>query len=77
MTKRVATAVLWFMAGWTFGSMGVFFLGLPSGAEVVLSVGLAILVWDPTGRLWTSSSGGRRVYAPTAEPGAPSQLATE
>jgi hypothetical protein len=68
MSKRNLAAFLWFLMGWTLGSMLGFFLDLPSGLNLVLAVLVAAAVWfDPTGRLWargqndpTSQATGRR-----------------
>jgi hypothetical protein len=75
MSKRIATAFVWSLVGWTFGSMGVFFLSLPGGSEIILSLGLAVLAWDPTGRLWGSGHG--RQPSPVAEIQGSSRLAAE
>lgn len=74
MSKRIAAAVVWSLVGWTFGSMGSFFLGLPAGSDLVLALVLAVVAWEPTGHLWSASSRPRRhAYVPDAS----SQLATE
>jgi hypothetical protein len=53
MSKRNVATFLWFIAGWTVGALATFFLGLPSGLNVVLAVTAAAVVWwDPTHRLW-------------------------
>ena len=74
MSKRIAAVVVWSLVGWTFGSMGSFFLGLPGGSDLVLTIVLAVAAWDPTGHLWSASSAPRRqTYVPDAS----SHLATE
>jgi len=62
MLTRAITTLLWFLGGWTLGSLLSFFLGLPSGLDLVLSLALAVMVWwDPTERLWAYEQQGRSV----------------
>jgi len=59
MNKRILATVLWFMVGWTGGSMASFFLGLPDGLNVALAVLIGSVVWfDPAHLLWPQ---GRRI----------------
>jgi hypothetical protein len=77
MYKHIVATGLWFLVGWTAGSMATFFLDVPAGLNAVGALTFAAFVWfDPGGRLWTSSSKGpRRVDAKAAAPAA--FLATE
>jgi hypothetical protein len=53
MNKRLVATVLWFNVGWVAGSMASFFLGLPSGLDITLSLAFATVIWwDPAHLLW-------------------------
>jgi hypothetical protein len=53
MNKRVVATILWFNVGWVVGSMSSFFLGLPGGLDLAMSVAFAAFIWwDPAHRLW-------------------------
>jgi hypothetical protein len=59
MNRRLLATVLWFLVGWTAGSMATYFLGLPEGINVVLATLIAAVVWaDPAHLFWPQ---GRRV----------------
>jgi len=59
MNKRILGTSLWFLVGWTVGSMLTFFAGLPTGLDVTLATLTAAIVFiDPGHRLWPQ---GRRV----------------
>jgi hypothetical protein len=56
MSKRNLATILWFLSGWTFGSMLTLVFGLPGGLDVVFSVLAGGLIWaDPAGLLWRRS----------------------
>lgn len=62
MNVRNLATVLWFMAGWSGAGLVVGLLGLPSPLAIAGGVATAALVrWDPSGRLWKTGSGARRV----------------
>lgn len=62
MNKRNLAGILWFLAGWQGGGLFVGIFGLPWALAFVPGVVLAALVlWDPTGRLWSRSKTQRRV----------------
>lgn len=74
MSRRSLATILWFLSGWTFGSMLTFTFGLPGGLDLVFSVLAGGLIWaDPTGLLWRRSQMLRR----PAEIVPASTLATE
>ena len=55
MKKRLASALLWFYAGWTFGSFAAFVFG---GSElvgpVVGAAAAAIIAGDPRHLIWVN-----------------------
>jgi hypothetical protein len=67
--KRIVGTALWFMVGWTFGSMLTYVVDLP---EVLLGVAFAVptaaFVWfDPLHVVWTRQrrrSDSRRTHDP-------------
>ena len=62
MTKRNLATILWFVTGWTLGSLLAAFTGLPSILALALGLSFAAIVrWDPTGLLWSRSATGRRI----------------
>lgn len=61
MSRRSLATILWFLSGWTFGSMLTFTFGLSGGLDLVFSVFAGGLIWaDPTGLLWRRSQMLRR-----------------
>lgn len=62
MKKRNLVTILWFVTGWTLGSLLAAFTGLPSILGLALGLSFAAIVrWDPTGLLWSHSATGRRI----------------
>ena len=77
MNKRILGTLLWFLVGWTAGSMLTYFAGLPAGLDITLATVLAAIVFvDPGHRLWPQ---GRRILKdiPAAEHPAGGRLAHE
>ena len=59
MNRRLVGTFLWFLVGWTAGSMATYFLGLPEGLNFALAAVVAAIVWwDPAHLFWPQ---GRRV----------------
>ncbi len=73
MSKRNVATVLWFLMGWTLGSMVAVFSGYPSILGLALGLPVAALVHWGIGRLWPEPKrlDGRRVISPDAEIGDP------
>jgi hypothetical protein len=66
MNRRLLATFLWFLVGWTTGSMATYFLGLPEGLNLALAAAVAAVVWwDPAHLLWPQ---GRRVLREIPEP---------
>jgi hypothetical protein len=62
MTKRNLVTILWFVMGWSLGSILAAFIGLPSILSLVVGMSFAAIVrWDPTGLLWARSPTSRRI----------------
>lgn len=64
MNKRNIATVLWFLMGWTAGSVAAVMAGLPSAVGLIVGVPFAAAVrWGPVGRLWGSrpADGRRRI----------------
>jgi hypothetical protein len=56
MSKRNLATVLWFLMGWTAGSVVAVMAGYPSSIGLLLGVLFAALVrWGPTARLWSEA----------------------
>ena len=54
MNKRIAAAVLWFLAGWYVGGFIVLYLGVSDLIGPILGVSAAVLFGgDPLGIIWT------------------------
>ena len=65
MKKRIASAFMWFLAGWY---LGVFLgsVGIWTAPGPILGATLAIIVaGDPMHRIWTPSTVANRVNART------------
>jgi hypothetical protein len=61
MKKRVMSALLWFYAGWTLGSMISMGLGVNPGLGPILGAAAAALfVGDPRRIIWTMGSRSNR-----------------
>jgi hypothetical protein len=57
MKKRVASALLWFDAGWTLGSLIAFALGIsPAIGPLLGAAASALFVGDPRRIIWSKSS---------------------
>jgi hypothetical protein len=55
--KRIAAALLWFLAVWTAAGVLVTFVGLPAPVVPVAASLAGALVWlDPGGWLWKAQS---------------------
>jgi hypothetical protein len=53
MPKRTLATLLWAVVGWNLGAMLSFFVGLPAGLDLALTVALgAAVFFDPTGKVW-------------------------
>lgn len=61
MNKRNVSAVLWFFAGWTAGSMLSVLGGMSPFLSPILAVGIAAFIWwDPTGQVWQTDGARAR-----------------
>ena len=59
MNRRLLATFLWFLVGWTAGSMATYFLAMPEGLNLVLAGVIAAIVWwDPAHLFWPQ---GRRL----------------
>jgi hypothetical protein len=57
MNKRNIATVLWFMMGWTIGSVIAIAVGIPTVLGALVGIPFAAIVRrDPTGLLWTRDS---------------------
>jgi len=73
MTKRIAAAVLWFLAGWYLGSFIAVMTGLSDLlGPLVGMIGAALFAGDPFGRIWKPSTEASASTSPAV--GAPSAV---
>jgi len=54
MNKRNLATVLWFLAGWSCGSLLAGLYGYPTYLGLLVAIPAAALIrWDPLGTLWS------------------------
>jgi hypothetical protein len=64
MTKRIAAALLWFLAGWYAWAFIASAAGLPALWGPVLGATLAVIfAGDPMQRIWTPRVSTDRIYS--------------
>src|SRR5512143_2336014 len=69
MTKRIAAALLWFIAGWYAWNVFAWMAGMPElGGPVVGAALAALFAGDPFGRIWTTTRTRPVAPAATAAP---------
>ncbi len=65
MTKRFASALLWFYAGWTFGSLIASALGMhPAFGPVIGGAAATLFAVDPRQIIWRTGEVTRTVAEP-------------
>jgi hypothetical protein len=68
MNKRNVATILWFLMGWTAGSVAAVLAGLPSTIGLLVGVPFAAAVrYGPVGRLWDARPADNRRRMPADE----------
>lgn len=69
MTKRILAALLWFYAGWYFGSIVAGMTGItPLIGPVIGAAAAALVAGDPRGLIWTTRRSAARLSGPAGQP---------